>query len=76
MISSKLEKTAVKTVALVTTDPGLFAKNSWHTDDQCRLSGPKKLTSRGCAACVMLGGDAEDDNSNLCGSTDCFWGGM
>lgn len=36
--------------SLVPTDPGFLAKYAWHSDDQCRLRGPKKLTSSGCVA--------------------------
>ena len=40
----------------VTTFPGFSAMNVWQTLDQCFFNGPKKLTSSGCAACVVCGG--------------------
>ena len=41
--------------SFVTTDPGLFVKYVWHTDDQWCLRAPKRLTSRGWVAWVVLG---------------------
>ena len=32
-----------------------IVKYVWHTDDQCRLRAPKRLTSRGWVAWVVLG---------------------
>ena len=33
-----------------------IVKYVWHTDDQCRLRAPKRLTSRGWVVWVVLGG--------------------
>ena len=40
----------------VTTLPGFSAMTEWQALDQCFFSGPKKLTSSGCAACAVCGG--------------------
>lgn len=52
--------------SFVTTDPGLFVKYVWHTDDQWRLRAPKRLTSRGW---VAWGRDAENNNPLLSWTT-------